>query len=78
MFPELLLAGRFHVSLWALAAVVAAVAVFASALREARHAGVDPELVWEVWPWAFIGGCLGARLYYLLAVGDAPPLLAAS
>lgn len=75
MLPELLLAGRFHVSLWALAAFVAAVVVFVSALRQARRARVDPALVWEVWPWAFLGGCLGARLYYLLAVGDAPPLL---
>ena len=58
-------------SLWALSAAAAAAAAFLCALREARAARVDPETVWEAWPWAILGGFLGARLYYLAAAGGA-------
>lgn len=57
---------------WALAGLLAAVAAFAAALREAPRAGVDPEHVWGVWPWALVCGQLVSHLYFLLAVGGGP------
>lgn len=57
---------------WAASAFLAAAAAFLSALREAPRAGADPEDVWGVWPWALAGGLVGARLYFLLAVGGDP------
>lgn len=76
MLPELVIAGRFHLGLWMLSVTAAAAAVFLSGLLNARRAGADPESVWAAWPWGVLGGAFGARLYFLLAVGDAPPLLA--
>ena len=78
MLPGLHIAGTLHLDFWMLSVGAAAVAVFLSGLRNARRSGADPETVWAVWPWGVLGGVLGARLYYLLAVGDAPPLLALS
>lgn len=78
MLPELVIAGRLRLDFWMLSVGVAAAAVFLSGLRNARRAGADPEAVWAVWPWGVLGGVLGARLYYLGAVGDAPPLFALS
>lgn len=57
---------------WALSSLVAAVAAFALALREAPRAGADREDVWGVWPWALVCGQFVSHLYFLLAVGDAP------
>lgn len=57
---------------WAASAFLAAAAAFLCALREAPRAGADPEDVWGVWPWALAGGLVGARLYFLLAVGGDP------
>lgn len=59
---------------WALSSLVAAVAAFALALREAPRAGADREDVWGVWPWALVCGQLVSHLYFLLAVGEAPVL----
>lgn len=55
---------------WALSSVVAAVAAFAVAIREAPRAGADREDVWGVWPWALVFGQLVSHTYFLAVVGD--------
>jgi len=35
------------------------------AAREAKRRGIDPEMVWDMMPWALIGGIIGARLWHI-------------
>ena len=35
------------------------------AVRYARERGLDPDLVWDVAPWAILAGLAGGRLYYV-------------
>ena len=35
-------------------------------LRYARERGLNPDVVWEIVPWAIIAGLVGARLYYVV------------
>ncbi|HWQ47241.1 MAG TPA: prolipoprotein diacylglyceryl transferase [Longilinea sp.] len=35
------------------------------AAREAKRRGIDPEMVWDMLPWALIGGIIGARLWHI-------------
>ena len=45
-------------------------AVFLAAYR-AKRRGIDPELIYSMAPWAFIGGIAGARLFYVIQYRDA-------
>ena len=48
-------------------AVVAAVALAAS---RAKNRGIDPEVIYSLAPWVFIGGIAGARIFYLIQYHD--------
>jgi phosphatidylglycerol:prolipoprotein diacylglycerol transferase len=34
--------------------------------RESKRYGQDPEIAWDVLPWALIGGIIGARIWHIL------------
>jgi phosphatidylglycerol---prolipoprotein diacylglyceryl transferase len=36
------------------------------AARRAKEYGQDPEMAWDILPWALIGGILGARIWHIL------------
>lgn len=44
-------------------------AVFLAAYR-AKRRGIDPDLIYSMAPWAFIGGIAGARLFYVVQYRD--------
>ena len=44
-------------------------AVGLSAYRAKRH-GIDPEIVFSMAPWAFFGGIIGARLFFVMQYWD--------
>jgi phosphatidylglycerol:prolipoprotein diacylglycerol transferase len=50
-----------------LAGVSAAVAL---AAYRAKRRGIDPDLILSMAPWAFVGGILGARLFYVIQYHD--------
>ncbi|MGB7347318.1 MAG: prolipoprotein diacylglyceryl transferase family protein [Pirellulaceae bacterium] len=50
-----------------LTAVVAAVAL--AALR-AKNRGIDPEVIYSLAPWVFVGGIAGARIFFLTQYHD--------
>lgn len=44
-------------------------AIYLAAVRASRR-GIDPELIYSLAPWAFIGGIVGARLFYVIQYHD--------
>ncbi|QDT10125.1 prolipoprotein diacylglyceryl transferase [Planctomycetes bacterium K23_9] len=50
-----------------LTAVVAAVGL--AAVR-AKNRGIDPEVIYSLAPWVFVGGIAGARIFYLIQYHD--------
>ena len=42
----------------------------ALAAYRAKQRGLDPDLIYSIAPWAFIGGILGARLFYVIQYRD--------
>jgi phosphatidylglycerol:prolipoprotein diacylglycerol transferase len=56
---------------WGLFNGLAALAVLLAGLREAPRRGVPRAVVLGLWPYAVLGGILGAHVYYLLAANRA-------
>jgi phosphatidylglycerol:prolipoprotein diacylglycerol transferase len=63
--------GSWHVHSWGLLNALACVVVLLGALAGARFRALSPLGMLRLWPWAILGGVLGAHLYWLLAGGDA-------
>src|SRR5437899_2845799 len=63
--------GQFEIhSFGVLVAAGCAIAIVI-ALREARHRGVDPDLMRDLCFWALVAGLVGARLAYVATLGRA-------
>jgi phosphatidylglycerol:prolipoprotein diacylglycerol transferase len=46
--------------------LIAVVAAVALAAYRAKNRGIDPEVIYSMAPWVFIGGIAGARIFYLI------------
>ena len=50
--------------------LIAVVAAVALAAYRAKNRGIDPEVIYSMAPWVFIGGIAGARIFYLIQYHD--------
>lgn len=71
MHPTLVL-GPWQVHSWGVLNAAGCVVVLVGALASARLRGVAPLVLLRLWPWAVLGGVVGAHLYWLLVGSDAP------
>jgi phosphatidylglycerol:prolipoprotein diacylglycerol transferase len=60
-----ILIGTFKIYYYGILIMLGAVAATWLASREARRYGQDPEMAWDLLPWALIGGIIGARLWHV-------------
>lgn len=58
--------GAFSVHWYGIGYVVAIAVGLWFASRYVRERGLDPDLLWDVAPWAIIAGLIGGRLYYVV------------
>lgn len=61
-----ILIGTFKIYYYGILIMLGAVAATWIASREAKRYGQDPELAWDLLPWALIGGIIGARIWHIL------------
>ncbi|MBI3550518.1 MAG: prolipoprotein diacylglyceryl transferase [Elusimicrobia bacterium] len=66
MHPFLVVFGR-EVPLWSVFVDAACVVAIVAGHLEARRRGVDRRALLSMWPWAILGGFVGAHAYFLLA-----------
>lgn len=57
--------GPIFINYYGLILMSGALAAVFLAEREARRKGIDPELVWDGFVWALVGGIIGARLWHI-------------
>jgi len=55
----------FKIYYYGILIMLGAVAATWLASRESKRYGQDPEIAWDVLPWALIGGIIGARLWHI-------------
>lgn len=60
-----ILIGTFKIYYYGILIMLGAVAATWVASRQVRRYGQDPELSWDLLPWALIGGIIGARLWHI-------------
>ena len=61
-----ILIGTFKIYYYGILIMLGAVAATWIASRQAKQYGQDPEIAWDLLPWALIGGIIGARLWHVL------------
>lgn len=61
-----ILIGTFKIYYYGILIMLGAVAATWIASRQAKRYGQDPEMAWDLLPWALIGGIIGARLWHVL------------
>jgi phosphatidylglycerol:prolipoprotein diacylglycerol transferase len=61
-----ILIGTFKIYYYGILIMIGAVAATWMASREVKRYGQDPEMAWDLLPWALIGGIIGARLWHVL------------
>jgi len=64
--PEGFFIGSFEIRFYGLIVMVGAVAAAWLSARQAKRRGQDSEFIWDAFPWALIGGIIGARLWHIL------------
>jgi phosphatidylglycerol---prolipoprotein diacylglyceryl transferase len=57
--------GFIYIRFYGILIVLGAVAATWLASREVKRFGQNPELAWDLMPWALIGGIIGARLWHI-------------
>ena len=57
--------GFIYVRFYGIIIVLGALAATWLASREAKRSGQNPEVAWDLMPWALIGGIIGARLWHV-------------
>ena len=57
--------GPITIRYYALIIIVGALLGAWVASRQAKRAGKDPEVIWDMLPWLLIGGIIGARLWHV-------------
>lgn len=66
MLPDGFYIGPLKIYFYAILIILGAVAATWLASKEAKRRGLDPEMAWDLLPWALIGGILGARIWHIL------------
>ncbi len=61
-----ILIGTFKIYYYGILIMLGAVAATWLASREVKRYHQDPEMAWDLLPWALIGGIIGARLWHVL------------
>jgi len=57
--------GFIYIRFYGIVIMLGALAATWLASREARRFGQNPEVAWDLMPWALIGGIIGARLWHV-------------
>lgn len=57
--------GFIYIRFYGIIIVLGALAATWLASREAKRRGQNPEVAWDLMPWALIGGIIGARLWHV-------------
>ena len=65
-FDGILIGTTFKIYYYGILIMLGAVAATWLASREVKRYGQDPEMAWDLLPWALIGGIIGARLWHIL------------
>ncbi len=60
-----ILIGTFKIYYYGILIMLGAIAATWLASRQVKKYGQDPELAWDLLPWALIGGIIGARLWHI-------------
>lgn len=58
--------GPVYIYYYGVIIMIGALAALWLAIKEAKHRGLDPEIVWDIVPWLLIAGIIGARLWHVL------------
>ncbi len=58
--------GPIYIYYYGVIIMIGALAALWLALKEAKHRGLDSEVVWDVVPWLLIAGIIGARIWHVL------------
>jgi len=65
-FDGILIGSTFKIYYYGILIMLGAVAATWIASRQVKRYGQDPEMAWDLLPWALIGGIIGARLWHIL------------
>ncbi|MHB8808010.1 MAG: prolipoprotein diacylglyceryl transferase [Anaerolineaceae bacterium] len=57
--------GPVYIYYYGVIIMIGALAALWLAIKEAKHRGLDSEIVWDVIPWLLIAGIIGARLWHV-------------
>lgn len=57
--------GPLTIHFYGILIMLGALAATWLASRQAKLYGIDPEMAWDIMPWALIGGIIGARLWHI-------------
>jgi len=58
--------GPIYIYYYGIIITIGAMAALWLAIKEAKHRGLDPEVIWDVATWLLIAGIIGARLWHVL------------
>jgi phosphatidylglycerol:prolipoprotein diacylglycerol transferase len=58
--------GPLTIHFYGILIMIGALAAAWMSTRQAKSRGINPELVWDMFPWLIIGGIIGARLWHVL------------
>lgn len=64
--PDGIVIFGFKIYFYGILIMLGALAATWLASVRARHYGQDPEVAWDLLPWALVGGIIGARLWHIL------------
>jgi phosphatidylglycerol:prolipoprotein diacylglycerol transferase len=57
--------GPVYIYYYGVIIMIGALAALWLAIKEAKHRGLDSEVVWDIVPWLLIAGIIGARLWHV-------------
>ena len=64
--PDGIVVFGFKIYFYGILIMLGALAATWLAARRAKQFGQDPEMAWDLLPWALIGGIIGARIWHIL------------